>query len=64
MIHLDHIAKQFNLGAVTVNAIEDISLEVQAGEFVVVLGPSGSGKTTMLNMISALDTPTDRKSVV
>lgn len=58
MIHLDHIAKQFNLGAVTVNAIEDISLNIEAGEFVVVLGPSGSGKTTMLNMISALDTPT------
>lgn len=64
MIHLDHIAKKFDLGEVIVTAIEDISLEVQAGEFVVVLGPSGSGKTTMLNIISALDTPTSGQVII
>jgi putative ABC transport system ATP-binding protein len=61
MIKLDHIRKCFRMGEVEVNAIEDISLTVQKGEFVVVLGPSGSGKTTMLNIISALDNPTEGK---
>jgi putative ABC transport system ATP-binding protein len=45
------------MGAVTVTALDSVSLAVERGEFVVVLGPSGSGKTTLLNMISALDTP-------
>lgn len=64
MIVIDHICKQFNMGPVTVTAIEDISLKINQGEFVVVLGPSGSGKTTLLNMISALDKPTEGKVII
>jgi putative ABC transport system ATP-binding protein len=64
MITLDHVKKQYKMGDVTVNAIEDISLQVDKGEFIVVLGPSGSGKTTMLNLISALDKPTDGRIVI
>ncbi len=59
MIHLENISKRYQMGAVTVTALEHISLDIGKGEFVVVLGPSGSGKTTLLNIIGALDDPTE-----
>jgi putative ABC transport system ATP-binding protein len=61
MIHLEHISKWYEMGAVTVSALDDVTLDIEKGEFVVVLGPSGSGKTTLLNIIGALDTPSDGK---
>ncbi|MFD0960362.1 ABC transporter ATP-binding protein [Paenibacillus chungangensis] len=45
-------------GNVTYKALEDIDLQVEAGEFVGVMGPSGSGKTTLLNLLATIDRPT------
>jgi putative ABC transport system ATP-binding protein len=59
MIRLENVSKRYQMGKVTVTALDHVSLNVDKGEFVVVLGPSGSGKTTLLNLISALDTATE-----
>lgn len=64
MIELEGIAKRYEIGAITVTALEKVDLRINEGEFVVVLGPSGSGKTTLLNMIGALDTPTEGRITV
>jgi len=64
VIELEGIAKRYEVGAITVTALENVDLTINEGEFVVVLGPSGSGKTTLLNMIGALDTPTEGRVIV
>ncbi len=58
LIKVKNLKKQFQIGSETVNAIKDISFNVDAGEFISIMGPSGSGKTTLMNIIGCLDTPT------
>ncbi len=59
LIELAGVARRYDMGEVTVTALEGVNLRIERGEFIVVLGPSGSGKTTLLNMIGALDSPTE-----
>jgi putative ABC transport system ATP-binding protein len=64
MVELEKVSRRYHVGESDVYALREVDLEVDEGEFVVVLGPSGSGKSTLLNIIGALDTPTDGRAVV
>jgi putative ABC transport system ATP-binding protein len=64
LIKLEGVGRRYCVGDGEVVALADVSFAVRAEEFVVVLGPSGCGKTTLLNMIGALDSPTEGRVVV
>src|SRR5580658_1145201 len=57
VVRLDHIARVYHTGSVSIPAVRDISLEIRPRVFSVIVGPSGSGKTTLLNMIGCIDVP-------
>ena len=59
LLNLKQVKKVYEQGDIKVEALRGIDLEIEKGEFTTVFGPSGSGKTTMLNLIGALDKPTD-----
>ena len=58
LLTLQGISKRYRQGELEVNALTDINLTVEEGEFAALVGPSGSGKTTLLNIIGGLDSPT------
>ncbi|MGJ8673088.1 ABC transporter ATP-binding protein [Rubritalea sp.] len=57
-ISIQNLTKSFHKNKEVITPLEDLSLEVERGEFLSLMGPSGSGKTTLLNIIAGIDSPT------
>jgi putative ABC transport system ATP-binding protein len=58
MIRLENLSRTFQVGNQLVRALNDINLDIAAGEYISLMGPSGSGKSTLLGILGLLDTPT------
>ena len=61
ILKVENLKKIYGKGDAEVKAIDDVSFEIEEGEFVVIIGPSGSGKTTLLHTIAGLEKPTSGK---
>ena len=59
LISANHISKEYRAGEMAVQALSDVSFEIEPASFVSFVGPSGSGKTTLLNLLGCLDKPTE-----
>jgi putative ABC transport system ATP-binding protein len=61
LFHLDGLSKIYTMGQSVLYALNRVTLDIYAGEFLMIMGPSGSGKTTLLNIVGATDRPTEGK---
>ncbi|MGG3562996.1 ABC transporter ATP-binding protein [Neobacillus rhizosphaerae] len=61
IIQIKDLMKTYKLGGETVHALNNVSIEIDKGEFLAIIGPSGSGKSTLMNMIGCLDRPQSGK---
>ena len=58
LVELRNVSKIYHLGGEEIRALDDLNLDIEAGEFISIIGPSGSGKSTLMHILGCLDTPT------
>ncbi len=64
LIEIKNLSKSYQVGVTRINALKDVSIELEKGKLYVVLGPSGSGKTTLLNILGGIDKPDQGEVIV
>lgn len=64
ILELQNVSKIYQMGKISVHAVQDASFSINAGEFASVSGPSGSGKSTLLNLMGLIDLPTSGKIII
>jgi putative ABC transport system ATP-binding protein len=57
LVELRNVSKIYYLGGEEIRALDDVSLDIEAGEFISIIGPSGSGKSTLMHILGCLDSP-------
>jgi putative ABC transport system ATP-binding protein len=57
LIEVRSVSKIYHLGGEEIRALDDVSLDIQSGEFISIIGPSGSGKSTLMHILGCLDSP-------
>jgi len=58
LVEVRNISKVYRLGGEEIRALDDVSLDIEASQFMSIIGPSGSGKSTLMHILGCLDTPT------
>ena len=58
LVELRNIRKHYHLGGEEIRALDNVSLDIESGEFISIIGPSGSGKSTLMHILGCLDSPT------
>jgi len=58
LIEIKNLTKRYRIGGETINAVDEVTLDILEGEMVAITGPSGSGKSTLMHLIGGLDKPT------
>src|SRR5438552_10756407 len=59
LVELRGVSKIYHLGGEEIRALDNVTLDIGAGEFISIIGPSGSGKSTLMHILGCLDSPTN-----